>query len=53
MEGMVKMESRSQAQRDAENEILEMVRRYSRLYHASKEYKYGDKISYAARMYDE
>lgn len=50
---MVNMESKSRSRLNDENEILEMVRRYSRLYHSSKEYKQGDKIPYAARIYDE
>lgn len=40
-------------EKDAKNEILEMVREYCKTYHNKKEYKKGDRIPYASRVYDE
>lgn len=40
-------------EKDAKNEILEMVREYCKTYHNKKEYQKGDRIPYASRVYDE
>ena len=36
----------------AREEILAMVEEYCNKYHTKKEYKEGDRISYAGRVYD-
>ncbi len=43
----------NKTENEAKNEILEMVREYCRTYHNKKEYKKGDRIPYASRVYDE
>lgn len=43
-------ENRTELQ--AREEILEMVREYCNKYHTKKDYKQGDRIPYASRVYD-
>lgn len=40
-------------ERNARNKILELVKEYYDKYHKATEYKIGDKIPYASRVYDE
>lgn len=44
---------RDKTEQEARKEILDMVAGYCRLYHKNKEYKKGDRIPYASRVYDE
>lgn len=44
---------RNKTEQEARKEILDMVAGYCRLYHKNKEYKKGDRIPYASRVYDE
>ena len=37
---------------EAREEILAMVDEYCKKYHNQKQYKEGDRISYASRVYD-
>jgi len=37
---------------EAKNEILELVKEYCDTYHSQKQWKEGDRISYASRVYD-
>ena len=40
-------------EREARNEILELVKEYCNTYHNTREYTAGDRIPYAGRVYDE
>ncbi len=44
---------RDKTEQEARKEILDMVAGYCCLYHKNKEYKKGDRIPYASRVYDE
>ena len=43
----------NKTEKEAREEILELVKEYSNTYHNKEKYKKGDKISYASRVYDE
>lgn len=43
---------KSTTEQEARREILNMVAEYCDIYHQKKEYKEGDRISYASRIYD-
>ncbi len=53
MESVVKEMFKNMTESEAREQILEAVREYSQTYHAKKEYKSGDRIPYASRVYDE
>ncbi len=53
MESVVKEMFKNMTESEAREQILEAVREYSQKYHAKKEYKSGDRIPYASRVYDE
>ena len=53
MESVVKKKKKNMTESEAREQILEAVREYSQTYHAKKEYKSGDRIPYASRVYDE
>lgn len=53
MESVVKEMFKNMTESEARKQILEAVREYSQKYHAKKEYKSGDRIPYASRVYDE
>lgn len=40
-------------EQEARQEILKMTAEYCRKYHAKKEYRTGNRIPYASRVYDE
>lgn len=52
MESVVKM-FEGMNESEARQKILSEVAEYCRIYHKKKEYKKGDRISYAGRVYDE
>lgn len=52
MESVVKM-FEGMNESEARQKILSEVAEYCRVYHKKKEYKKGDRISYAGRVYDE
>lgn len=43
----------NKSEQEARSEILEQVQAYCKKYHNKREYKTGDRISYAGRVYDE
>lgn len=43
----------NKTEQEARQQILDMVSSYCRKYHKPKQYKKGDRISYASRVYDE
>lgn len=43
----------NKSEQEARKEILGQVREYCKKYHGKKEYRTGDRISYAGRIYDE
>lgn len=43
----------NKTEEQAREEILEMVKEYCKTFHGKKEYKKGDRIPYASRVYDE
>lgn len=43
----------NKTEQEARREILDQVQAYCKKYHNKKEYKTGDRISYAGRVYDE
>lgn len=43
----------NKSEKEAREEILELVREYCGIYHGAKEYTAGDRIPYAKRVYDE
>lgn len=43
----------NRSEQEARREILEQVREYCKKYHGKKEYRTGDRIPYAGRVYDE
>lgn len=43
----------NKTEKQAREEILEMVKEYCKTFHGKKEYKKGDRIPYASRVYDE
>lgn len=43
----------NRSEQEARREILEQVREYCKKYHGKKEYRTGDRIPYAGRIYDE
>lgn len=52
MEGMGMM-FENKSEREAREEILAQVRAYCKKFHEKKQYKTGDRIPYAGRIYDE
>lgn len=42
----------NKTEKEARNEILTAVKAYSQIFHQKKEYKNGDRIPYAGRIYD-
>lgn len=53
MESVVREMFKNMTKSEAREQILEAVREYCQTYHAKKEYKSGDRIPYASRVYDE
>lgn len=43
----------NKSEKEARREILDQVQEYCKKYHNKREYKTGDRISYAGRVYDE
>ena len=43
----------NKTEKEAREEILELVKEYANTYHNKEEYKQGDRIPYASRVYDE
>ena len=43
----------NKTEKEAREEILELVKEYANTYHNNNEYKKGDRIPYASRVYDE
>lgn len=43
----------NKSEQEARKEILGQVREYCKKYHGKKEYRTGDRIPYAGRIYDE
>ena len=46
------MSNKAINEREARENILNMVKEYCETYHARPEYKEGDRIPYASRVYD-